>query len=279
MPKQGPIGFFDSGYGGITVLREVRELLPEYDYLYLGDNARAPYGTRSFDVVYEYTWQGVRTLFEYGCQLVILACNTASAKALRSIQQKELLDYPGRRVLGVVRPSAENIGALSKTGEIVVLATEGTVRSASYPIEFAKFSSSTQVHQHACPMWVPLVESGEYQTPEGQLMITKDIRALQHRYPNADVYLLGCTHYPVLEPFLQTIIEGQITVVSQGKVVAASLESYLKRHSWLVRKIQTGRSVKYMTTEKASVFETRVLELFGLRCRAKQIKISENGID
>lgn len=279
MPKQGPIGFFDSGYGGITVLREVRQRLPEYDYLYLGDNARAPYGTRSFDVVYEYTWQGVRTLFECGCQLVILACNTASAKALRSIQQKELLDYPGRRVLGVVRPSAENIGAMSKTNEIVVLATEGTVRSASYPMEFAKFSPSTQVHQYACPMWVPLVESGEYQTPEGQLMIKKDLRAVQKRYPNADVYLLGCTHYPVLEPFLQTVIDGHVTVVSQGTLVGASLESYLKRHSWLVKKLQTGRSVRYMTTEKASVFETRVLELFGQRCRAKQIKISENDID
>ncbi len=279
MPKQGPIGFFDSGYGGITVLRAVRRLLPEYNYLYLGDNARAPYGTRSFDVVYDYTWQGVRTLFEQGCQLVILACNTASAKALRSIQQKELLDYPGRRVLGVVRPSAESIGKLSKSNEVVVLATEGTVRSASYPMEFAKFSPSTKVHQHACPMWVPLVESGEYRTPEGQLMIKKDIHEVRRLYPNADVYLLGCTHYPILEPFLQTVIEDQVHVVSQGEVVATSLERYLKRHSWLVRKLQTGRSVQYMTTENAVIFERRVFELFGQRCRAEQIKISDNGID
>lgn len=274
MPKKGPIGFFDSGYGGLTVLNEVRDLLPEYDYLYFGDNARAPYGTRSFDVVYEYTWQCVRRLFEEGCELVILACNTASAKALRSIQQKELLNYPGKRVLGVIRPSAETIGKLSRTGEIVVLATEGTVQSNSYVLEFGKYSPETKVHQYACPMWVPLVESGEYKTQEGKSIIERDILNIQKSYPKADVYLLGCTHYPILFDDIQKVKSNEVLLVSQGAIVAESLKQYLSRHSWLVKRLSTKGSLHYFTTEDHFVFEQRVDDIFGIQLSAEQIKIT-----
>tara|TARA_B100000508_G_scaffold141095_1_gene146737 strand:+ start:9924 stop:10748 length:825 start_codon:yes stop_codon:yes gene_type:complete len=274
MPKKGPIGFFDSGYGGLTVLSEVRELLPEYDYLYLGDNARAPYGTRSFDVVYEYTWQCVKRLFEEGCELVILACNTASAKALRSIQQKELLDYPGKRVLGVIRPSAESVGMFSKSNEIVVLATQGTVQSESYVLEFQKYSPELKVHQYACPMWVPLVESGEYKTEEGRSIIRRDIQNIKKSFPNADVYLLGCTHYPILQNIIKEFSGSDDLIISQGPIVAESLKKYLSRHSWLVKRLSTKSTVNYLTTEEHSVFESSVNEIFGLNLKARTIKIN-----
>lgn len=273
MPKKGPIGFFDSGYGGLTVLNEVRTVLPDYDYLYLGDNARAPYGTRSFEVVYDYTWQCVKRLFDEGCELVIVACNTASAKALRSIQQKELLEYPGRRVLGVIRPSAETVGELSKSNEIVVLATQGTVQSNSYALEFKKFSSSTLIHQYACPMWVPLVESGEFNTKEGQSIIKRDLIDVKNKYPNADVYLLGCTHYPILYKSIKEYTNDDLLLVSQGPIVAKSLRKYLSRHSWLVKRLSTGGSVKYLTTEESQVFEDSVASILGIQLSAKQIKI------
>lgn len=273
MPKKGPIGFFDSGYGGLTVLNEVREVLPDYDYLYLGDNARAPYGTRSFDVVYEYTWQCVKRLFDEGCELVIVACNTASAKALRSIQQKELLDYPGRRVLGVIRPSAETVGKLSKSKEIVVLATPGTVQSDSYVLEFKKFSPSITVHQYSCPMWVPLVESGEFKTPEGQSIIKRDLENVKNQYPNADVYMLGCTHYPILYDIIQKYKDEKALVVSQGPLVAESLKKYLSRHSWLVKRLSTKSTVRYFTTEDHQVFEESVRNIFGINLTVEHIKI------
>lgn len=273
MPKKGPIGFFDSGYGGLTVLNEVRELLPEYDYLYLGDNARAPYGTRSFDVVYEYTWQCVKFLFDQGCELVILACNTASAKALRSIQQKELLDYPGKRVLGVIRPSAETVGQLSKSNEIVVLATEGTVQSESYVIEFKKYSPTIKVYQYACPMWVPLVESGEYHTKEGKAIIERDLQEVKRRYPQADVYLLGCTHYPILMEELEAHTGKNVLVVSQGPIVAESLKSYLRRHSWLVKRLSTKGQVTYLTTEEHKIFETNAKRIFEVDLNVQHVKI------
>lgn len=273
MPKKGPIGCFDSGYGGLTVLNELRELLPEYDYLYLGDNARAPYGTRSFDVVYEYTWQCVKYLFDQGCELVILACNTASAKALRSIQQNELLDYPGKRVLGVIRPSAETVGQLSKSNEIVVLATEGTVQSESYVLEFKKYSPITKVNQYACPMWVPLVESGEYHTPEGKAIIERDIQKVKQNFPKADVFLLGCTHYPILLEEIEKHTGAGILVVSQGSLVAESLKSYLGRHSWLVKRLSTKGAVTYLTTEEHEVFESNARRIFKVDLRVQHVKI------
>jgi glutamate racemase len=273
MPKKGPIGFFDSGYGGLTVLNEVRAVLPDYDYLYLGDNARAPYGTRSFEVVYEYTWQCVKRLFNEGCELVIVACNTASAKALRSIQQNELLDYPGRRVLGVIRPSAETVGELSKLKEIVVLATQGTVQSNSYALEFKKFSPSTLIHQYACPMWVPLVESGEFNTKEGQSILKRDLNDVKIKFPSADVYLLGCTHYPILFKNIQRFTSDDVLIVSQGPIVAESLKKYLSRHSWLVKRLSTGGRIKYLTTEESQVFKDSVANIFGIQLSVEHIKI------
>jgi glutamate racemase len=273
MSKKGTIGFFDSGYGGLTVLNEVRKILPEYDYLYLGDNARAPYGTRSFEVVYEYTWQCVKYLFERGCELVILACNTASAKALRSIQQKELLDYPGKRVLGVIRPSAESISRFSKNKEIAVLATEGTVQSNSYILEFNKFSPETIVHQYSCPMWVPLVESGEYKTSEGKSIIKRDLDRINDSFPNADVYLLGCTHYPILLQYILSCVPKNIKVISQGNLVAKSLKKYLSRHSWLVRRLSTTGSIHYLTTENSTIFNESVKEIFDVGLTSEHIKI------
>ena len=276
MAKKGPIGFFDSGYGGLTVLEEVKKVLPEYDYLYLGDNARAPYGTKSFDVVYEYTWQCVKELFSRGCELVILACNTASAKALRSIQQNELINYPGKRVLGVIRPSAENVGKLSKTNEIVILATQGTVNSLSYVLEFEKHSPNTIVNQHACPFWVPLVENNEFTTEEGVQFIKKDIDKVLSDFPNIDVIVLGCTHYPILLPVLEKLVPRHISIISQGEIVAHSLKQYLKRHLWLVKKLSTNKTCKFLTTENSAVFESSVKSILGLDLKAKQIEIKTN---
>lgn len=273
MPKKGPIGFFDSGYGGLTVLNEVRELLPEYDYLYLGDNARAPYGTRSFEIVYKYTWECVRRLFDEGCELVILACNTASAKALRSIQQKELIDYPGKRVLGVIRPSAEIVGPWSSNDELVVLATEGTVNSESYVLEFKKFSAETKVNQYTCPMWVPLVESGEFRSKEGKAIIKRDVERVGELFPSADVYLLGCTHYPILMDEIRKYTGDNIKVVSQGPIVAESLKKYLTRHSWLVKRLSTGGDVIYMTTEDPETFEESARRIFNMDVNVQHINL------
>lgn len=273
MAKKGPIGFFDSGYGGLTVLEEVKKILPEYDYLYLGDNARAPYGTKSFDVVYDYTWQCVKELFYRGCELVILACNTASAKALRSIQQNELIHYPGKRVLGVIRPSAENVGKLSKNNEIVVLATEGTVNSLSYVLEFQKHSPETKVNQHACPFWVPLVENNEFSSDEGIQFIKKDVDTVLSDFPNIDIIVLGCTHYPILMPVLKKLVPEHILIISQGEIVAHSLKHYLKRHTWLVKKLSTNKSSRFLTTENAGVFESSVESILGLKIKAQQIEI------
>jgi glutamate racemase len=276
MAKKGPIGFFDSGYGGLTVLEEVKNLLPEYDYLYLGDNARAPYGTKSFDIVYEYTWQCVKELFSRGCELVIVACNTASAKALRTIQQNNLIDYPGKRVLGVIRPSAENVGKLSKNNEIAVLATQGTVNSLSYVLEFEKHSPKTKVHQYACPFWVPLVENNEFSSEEGIQFVKKDIDKVLSDFPNIDVIVLGCTHYPILLPVLEKLVPKHISIISQGEIVALSLKQYLKRHTWLVKKLSTNRTHKFLTTENAGVFESSVKSIFGIEIEAKQIEIKIN---
>ena len=273
---KSPIGFFDSGYGGLTVLNEVRDALPEYDYLYLGDNARAPYGTRSFDVVYEYTWQCVKELLDRGCDLVIVACNTASAKALRTIQQVNLLEYPGKRVLGVIRPSAEVIGKFSASNHIGVLATEGTVNSESYVLEIKKFFPDLIVHQHACPLWVPLIENNEFNSEEGRGFIRRDIERLLEQSPLIDTIILGCTHYPIIQELIEGFLPSGIKVLSQGPFVATSLKQYLLRHTWLVKRLSTKKQVHYMTTESAEEFNSNVKKLLGLTISSEHIKLNNN---
>lgn len=274
MRKEGPIGVFDSGYGGLTVLSDLRERLPQYDFLYLGDNARAPYGTRSFDVVYEYTLEAVNELFSRGCSLVILACNTASAKALRTIQQNDLPKIdPSKRVLGVIRPTTEVIGDLTKTGHIGVLATEGTVKSESYVIELSKFSPQTKVVQHACPMWVPLIENNRHDSKAGQLFIQEDVQFLLNKDPEIDVIVLGCTHYPILKEYIQSIVPETVNVVSQGKIVAEKLEQYLINHKTLESKCSKTGQVDFLTTETAEEFDKKASRFFGEVILSTHIKL------
>jgi len=258
MSVKGPIGVFDSGYGGLTVLKEMREKLPEYDFLYLGDNARAPYGSRSFDVIYQYTWQAVQALFDRDCSLVILACNTASAKALRNIQRIKLPElHPEKRVLGVIRPSTEELDKHTKTKHVGVLATEGTIRSNSYQIELAKFAPDLVVNQHSCPMWVPLIENNQFDTPGGVYFIQNDLVQILEKDPKIDTILLGCTHYPILLEQLQRLLPDHIEVLAQGKIVADSLADYLQRHPEMDQLCSKGGSVKYLTTESASAFSEK----------------------
>ena len=252
------IGVFDSGYGGLTVLKEIREQLPEYDFLYLGDNARAPYGSRSFDVIYQYTWQAVQALFDRDCSLVILACNTASAKALRNIQRIKLPElYPDRRVLGVIRPSTEELDKHTKTKHVGVLATEGTIRSNSYQIELSKFAPDLVVNQHACPMWVPLIENNQFDTPGGVYFIQNDLVQILDKDPKIDTILLACTHYPILLEPLQRLLPDHIEVLAQGKLVADSLVNYLDRHPEMAQKCSKDGTVKYLTTESARAFSEK----------------------
>ncbi|WP_234369099.1 glutamate racemase [Brumimicrobium mesophilum] len=272
MNKSNPIGFFDSGYGGLTVLKEVQKILPTYDYLYLGDNARAPYGARTADVVYEYTWEAVKTLFKYGCDLVVLACNTASAKALRRIQHENLPEYPGKRVLGVIRPSAEVVGDFSKSNNIVVLGTEGTIASNTYVDEFSVLSPITKVNQYACPLWVPLIENKKYNSLEGKAFIKNDVEMVLSSFPRADVILLGCTHYPILQSFIESIVPKTVRIVSQGEIVATSLKLYLERHEGLDQKITKNSSSQYLTTENHEVFEDLASTILGIDVNVEQIK-------
>lgn len=252
----GPIGIFDSGYGGLTILEDIYKKLPEYDYIYLGDNARAPYGTRSFDVIYEYTLQAVKELFDHGCHLVILACNTASAKALRTIQQKDLESLgQGRKVLGVIRPSTELIGNYSETKNIGVLATEGTVSSGSYVIEIEKFFPDCEVHQQACPMWVPLIENNEHHTPEGRAFIKQDIQKLLQKSEKIDTILLGCTHYPLIMNEIQQIVPDHVKVIAQGEIVAESLVDYLKRHPEVEQYCTKNGRIEFLTSENPMIFD------------------------
>ncbi|ASS50227.1 MAG: glutamate racemase [Candidatus Fluviicola riflensis] len=274
MSKKGPIGIFDSGYGGLTVLKEIREQLPQYDYLYLGDNARAPYGSRSFEVIYDYTWQAVQALFEQGCSLVILACNTASAKALRSIQQKQLpLLAENKRVLGVIRPSTEALGEMTHSKHIGILATEGTVKSQSYVIELQKFAPEITVTQHACPMWVPLIENNQHTTPGGIYFLQQDLLSLLQQDPKIDTILLGCTHYPLVKETLQSLLPEHIQVVAQGSLVAAKLEDYLLRHPEIESLCQKGGNVTYVTTESASDFSINASRIMGLSIDAEHITL------
>lgn len=251
----GPIGIFDSGYGGLTILHGIRQLLPQYDYLYLGDNARAPYGPRSFDVVYEFTRQAVRALFEHGCQLVILGCNTASAKALRSIQQKDLPQWDAdRRVLGIIRPTAEIIGSLTQTRHVGVLATEGTIKSESYNLEIQKLHPDVRVTGVPCPFWVPLVEYNEADSPGADYFVKKNLDQLMHKDPEIDAVILGCTHYPLLMQKILKYIPSGVRVVPQGEYVAESLKDYLERHVDLEQRCSRGGNAHYLTTENPQTF-------------------------
>ena len=251
----GPIGVFDSGYGGLTILDKIREVLPEYDYIYLGDNARAPYGTRSFEVVYEFTRQAVNKLFDMGCHLVILACNTASAKALRSIQMNDLPQIdPARRVLGVIRPTVECVGEISKNQHIGVLATAGTIKSVSYPLEIHKLFPEIQVSGTACPMWVSLVENNESQDEGADYFIRKYIDQLLSKDPQIDTVILGCTHFPILLPKIRQYIPDHISVIAQGEYVAESLKDYLKRHPEMDAKCTKNGNCQFYTTEAEEKF-------------------------
>lgn len=274
MSVKGPIGVFDSGYGGLTVLKEIREKLPEYDFLYLGDNARAPYGSRSFDVIYQYTWQAVQALFDRDCSLVILACNTASAKALRSIQRIKLPElYPDRRVLGVIRPSTEELDKHTKTKHVGVLGTEGTIRSNSYQIELAKFAPDLVVNQHSCPMWVPLIENNQFDTPGGVYFIQSDLVALMEKDPKIDTILLACTHYPILQEQLQRLLPTHIEVLAQGKIVAESLADYLERHPEMAIQCSKGGTVRYLTTENAKAFSEKASLLMNDQIEAEHLTL------
>ena len=252
----GPIGVFDSGYGGLTILHGIRQQLPQYDYLYLGDNARAPYGPRSFDVVYEFTRQAVERLFEMGCHLVILGCNTASAKALRTIQQVDLPKWdPNRRVLGIIRPTAEVIGHLTESHHVGVLATEGTIRSESYNLEIQKLYPDIQVTGVACPFWVPLVEYNEADSPGADYFVKKRIDQIMQKDPQIDALILGCTHYPLLMPKILKYLPEGVHIVSQGDYVAKSLKDYLERHPKIEAKCSKGGQSRYLTTENPEKFK------------------------
>ena len=254
--KPGPIGVFDSGYGGLTILHEIRQLMPGYDYLYLGDNARTPYGPRSFDVVYEFTREAVCKLFDMGCHLVILACNTASAKALKTIQVNDLplMDGQPRRVLGIIRPTAECIGELTHSRHVGILATQGTINSESYPIEIHKLYPDIVVSGEACPMWVPLVENYEYDSPGADYFVEKRIGNLLRKDPLIDTIILGCTHYPLLLGKILKYTPRHVRVVPQGEYVAYSLKNYLERHPDIECMCTQGGTARFLTTENADKF-------------------------
>lgn len=270
----GPIGVFDSGYGGLTILDKIREVLPEYDYIYLGDNARAPYGTRSFEVVYEFTRQAVSKLFDMGCHLVILACNTASAKALRSIQMNDLPNIdPARRVLGVIRPTVECIGNITQNQHIGILATAGTVKSESYPLEIHKLFPDIRVSGVACPMWVSLVENNESQNEGADYFIRKYIDQLLTKDPLIDTVILGCTHFPILLPKIRQYIPEHISVISQGEYVAQSLNDYLRRHPEMDEKCTKNGNCSFYTTEAEEKFTESASTFLQQQIRVKHITL------
>ncbi|MRT91414.1 glutamate racemase [Ancylomarina sp. 16SWW S1-10-2] len=270
-----PIGVFDSGYGGLTVLDELIKLMPEYDFIYLGDNARAPYGTRSFDVIYQYTLQAVEKLFSMGCKLVILACNTASAKALRTIQQKDLPRIaPNRRVLGVIRPSVEQLGLLSQSKHVGVLGTPGTIRSESYLMELAKLYPDFIVSQEACPTWVTLVENREYDNVGGRYFIKKHIDAILSKDEKIDTLILACTHYPILKDEIGDFLPDHIQLISQGQIVANSLKVYLNRHPEIDQVCSKNGELKFYTTESISDFEEKASVFLQRDLKAQHIILS-----
>lgn len=255
--KPGKIGVFDSGYGGLTILKEIRKRLPEYEYLYLGDNARAPYGNRSFDIVYDFTREAVEELFARGCHLVILACNTASAKALRSVQQQVLPEkYPERRVLGVIRPTVEILGTITGTRHVGLFATPGTANSHSYRMELEKMWPDVRITEMACPMWVPLVEAGEADGPGADYFVKKYVDQLLESDPEIDTIVLGCTHYPLLLPKIRQYVREDIRILPQGEIVAQSLADYLQRHPEMEEKCLKGEGVEFLTTENEDKFDS-----------------------
>jgi glutamate racemase len=268
----GPVGVFDSGYGGLTILERIRQALPGYDYIYLGDNARTPYGTRSFEVVYEFTLQAVNKLFGMGCHLVILACNTASAKALRTIQVNDL---PGidreRRVLGVIRPTAECIGRITRSRHVGVLATSGTIRSESYPMEIHKLFPDIEVYGQACPMWVPLVENNEAHGAGADFFVQKDLDNLLHKSSRIDTVILGCTHYPLLLNRIERFTPEGVTIVSQGEYVAASLKDYLHRHPEMDEKCTQNGTCLYLTTESEDKFQESAAIFLNEKISARRV--------
>ncbi len=269
-----PIGVFDSGYGGLTILKELLTHLPQYDYVYLGDNARNPYGTRSFETVYQFTLEAVRYLFNQGCPLVILACNTASAKALRTIQQQDLpLIDNTRRVLGVIRPSVEQVGLLTKTGHVGVLGTTGTVNSDSYRIEIQKLFPSVRVFQQACPMWVPLVENGEYQAAGADYFIERDLALLFRQSPLIDTIILGCTHYPLLIAKVKRYLPVHVKLLSQGEIVAQSLTDYLQRHEDMAQRCSQFGQRHFLTTDDAQVFNQHATVFLGQAISSQKVAI------
>ncbi len=270
----GPIGVFDSGYGGLTILNAIRQHLPQYDYLYLGDNARTPYGSRSFEVVYHYTLECVKKLFELNCHLVILACNTASAKALRTIQQRDLpvLD-PNRRVLGVIRPTVEAIGSLTETRHVGLVGTTGTIQSRSYPLEIAKLFPDIVVTGEACPMWVPLVENGEYDSEGADYFVKKNLDHLFSVDPAIDTLILGCTHYPLLVNKIQKYLPKHVALVVQGDIVADSLADYMNRHPEMEQKCSQGGECRFLTTEAEEKFAASASVFMAEQINARQIQL------
>ena len=274
--KKFPIGVFVSGYGGLTILSAIRKLLPEYDYVYLGDNARSPYGTRSFDVINDFTLQAVRYLFSEGCPLVILACNTASAKALREIQQKYLptSEDPSRRVLGVIRPTAEVVGNVTETKHIGIMATPGTISAQSYEVELAKLFPDVSVHGQACPMWVPLVEYGESNGEGADFFVQKYLNELLEQDKQIDSIVLACTHYPLLRPKIEQYLPEGITLLSQGELVATSLKDYLHRHPEMNDRLTQGGSIRYLTTECPDKFGDLASIFVDEEVNATRVKIN-----
>jgi glutamate racemase len=270
--QAAPIGIFDSGYGGLTVMQEIVKALPQYDYIYLGDNARTPYGNRSFDTIYEYTLQAVNWFFKQGCQLVILACNTASAKALRTIQQNDLpVIAPARRVLGVIRPTTEAIGNFSVSNEVGIVATRGTVNSNSYPIEINKLFPGVKVYQQACPMWVPLVENNEHEKPGADYFIQQDIDTLLTNGKNIDVLLLGCTHYPLLKQKIKQYLPPQVQIIAQGEIVAQSLLQYLQRHPEIEAVCSKNGSRSFNTTDDTTDFDNHAAIFYGSKTKSQHV--------
>jgi len=271
---QKPIGVFDSGYGGLTVLKEITGKLPQYDYIYLGDNARAPYGNRSFETVYHYTLQCVKWFFEQGCSLVILACNTASAKALRTIQQIDLPKIaPDKRVLGVIRPTTELIGNFSESGSVGILATNGTVASNSYPVEIAKFFPELRVYQEACPMWVPLIENGEYQNHGADFFIKKNLHSLFAKGEKIDVVLLACTHYPLMKDKIEEHLPVTVKLLSQGEIVAAGLVDYLQRHPEIEQQCSKNSQRVFYTTDSTEDFDNHATSFFGEAVQSRHLDL------
>lgn len=270
----GPIGVFDSGYGGLTIINEIQRIMPNYDYIYLGDNARAPYGTRSFDIVYRFTLQAVNFLFEQGCHLVILACNTASAKALRSIQQKDLpLIDPNRRVLGVIRPTVEKVGELSKNGNIGVFGTPGTIQSQSYNIEITKLHPTFNTYGNGCPMWVPLVENREADKPGADYFVKQEVDNLFAQQADIDTVLLACTHYPLLYDKIRQYVPQSAQVIKQGEIIAESLVDYMHRHPEMDARCTRGGNTQYLTTENATKFAEMASIFLNRPISATQIEL------